>query len=106
VHLNKVDEDDVWLFSYGTLQQRQVQLSVFGRVLEGRADVLQGYVLSPNLIIAGRTGNLLEEVPGTVFRITRAELAAADAYEVSGYKRVRVRLRSGIEAFVYVDAGS
>ena len=43
-------------------------------------------------------------VEGTVFRITEAELAAADAYEVDDYKRVKVRLRSGIEAWVYVKA--
>ena len=30
--------DDVWLFSYGTLQQEDVQLATFGRRLEGRAD--------------------------------------------------------------------
>jgi len=39
-----------------------------------------------------------------VFRITTAELAAADTYEVSDYKRIAVRLKSGLEAFVYVGA--
>ena len=32
------------------------------------------------------------------------ELAAADTYEVSAYKRIAVRLKSGLEAFVYVAA--
>ena len=32
------------------------------------------------------------------------ELAAADAYEVSDYKRVRVALASGLTAWVYVQA--
>ena len=35
--------DDVWLFSYGTLQQEEVQVATFGRRLEGRADSLAGY---------------------------------------------------------------
>jgi hypothetical protein len=39
-----------------------------------------------------------------VFKITPAELAAADTYEVSDYKRIAVRLKSGREAFVYVGA--
>jgi hypothetical protein len=38
-----------------------------------------------------------------VFRITPEELAAADSYEVSDYKRVSVVLTSGIEAWVYVS---
>ena len=37
---------DVWLFSYGTLQQEDVQLATFGRRLEGRADALPGYATS------------------------------------------------------------
>lgn len=110
---------DVWLFSYGTLQQSDVQLVTFGRLLEGRPDALPGYVTSmveirdPEVVrtsgkthhpIVRRTGNASDEVAGHVFRITVAELAAADAYEVDDYKRVAVLLKSGVEAFVYVAA--
>jgi hypothetical protein len=109
----------MWLFSYGTLRQREVQLAIFGRALDGRADVLPGYALSPLQItdpsviatsgtshhtIVRETGDPLDDVPGIVFRITQAELAAADAYEVADRKPVTVRLGSGIDAFVYVDA--
>jgi hypothetical protein len=112
-------ETGVWLFSYGTLRQPEVQLALFGRKLDGQADVLPGYAVSPLRItdpgviatsgtahhtIARETGNPLDKVPGVVFRITRAELAAADAYEVADCKRVMVQLGSGIDAFVYVDA--
>jgi hypothetical protein len=45
-----------------------------------------------------------DEVAGTVFQLTPAELTAADAYEVSDYARVSVRLKSGLEAWVYVRA--
>ena len=45
-----------------------------------------------------------DEVAGTVFKITASELAAADAYEVSDYKRIEVQLKSGIDAWVYVKA--
>ena len=119
----KPDDDDgdaaVWLFSYGTLRQREVQLALFGRTLEGTADALPGYAVSPLLITdpqviatsgtahhtsCHETGSPRDEVPGTVFRITRADLAAADAYEVADVKRVTVRLRSGIDAFIYVSA--
>jgi len=110
---------DVWLFSYGTLQQEDVQLATFGRRLEGRADALPGYATSlleirdaevvktsgkTHHLIALPSGRAEDEVPGVVLRITAAELAAADTYEVSDYKRVAVRLKSGLEAFVYVGA--
>jgi gamma-glutamylcyclotransferase (GGCT)/AIG2-like uncharacterized protein YtfP len=48
--------------------------------------------------------NPADEVAGSVFEITARELAAADEYEVSDYKRVSVRLRSGVQAWVYVRA--
>jgi gamma-glutamylcyclotransferase (GGCT)/AIG2-like uncharacterized protein YtfP len=110
---------DVWLFSYGTLQQDEVQRATFGRLLEGRRDALQGYATSLLEIkdaevvkTSGKTHHFMarpsrnpsDEVPGVVFRITAEELAAADTYEVSDYKRIAVRLKSGLEAWVYVGA--
>ncbi|TAJ82928.1 gamma-glutamylcyclotransferase family protein [Reyranella sp.] len=110
---------NVWLFSYGTLQQDEVQLATFGRRLEGRADALPGYATSlleikdadviatsgkTHHLLALPTGNPADEIAGVVFKITPEELAAADTYEVSDYKRVAVRLKSGLEAFVYVAA--
>lgn len=111
--------DGVWLFSYGTLQQEEVQRATFGRRLEGRPDILPGYAASmlaitdPEVVatsgkthhpIVRMTGNPADEIAGTVFRITHDELAAADSYEVADYKRIAVRLKSGVEAFVYVAA--
>ena len=113
------DEANVWLFSYGSLQQEEVQRATFGRLLEGRADTLPGYVTSmfeikdaeivktsgkSHHFMARPSGNPADEVPGVVFRITATELAAADTYEVSDYKRIAVMLKSGLEAFVYVGA--
>ena len=105
------------LFSYGTLQLERVQLSTFGRLLHGTPDAMVGYrlepveITDPEVIAISGTNmhtNLVlsddpaDEVSGTVFEITPAELAAADEYEVDDYQRVSVRLRSGGEAFVYI----
>jgi gamma-glutamylcyclotransferase (GGCT)/AIG2-like uncharacterized protein YtfP len=105
------------LFSYGTLQFESVQLSTFGRKLNGVNDVLAGYYFSqlkitnPDVIKASgmavhpvlmRTGNEKDEVDGMVFDITPQELAQADQYEEKDYKRVSVQLRSGVQAWVYV----
>jgi hypothetical protein len=93
----------VFLFSYGTLQDKAVQVANFGRELAGRPDSIPGYSQSlvaiddPEVVAtSGKThhpivqpsSNLKDEVSGTVFEITALELAAADEYEVSDYKRV------------------
>ena len=81
------------LFSYGTLQQESVQLSTFGRLVQGQKDELPGFEQSlariedPQLVAtsgnthhANATFNGREDsrVSGTAFEITDAELAAAD----------------------------
>jgi hypothetical protein len=108
-----------FLFSYGTLQQEDVQLSTFGRPLTGQPDQLENFGQSLVLIededviaksgkthhpIVISTGRSSDRIDGTVFEITDAELAAADAYEVAAYKRIAVVLASGRDAWVYVDA--
>jgi gamma-glutamylcyclotransferase (GGCT)/AIG2-like uncharacterized protein YtfP len=111
------NEAPVSLFSYGTLRQADVQLAIFGRLLEGRPDTLPGFALAPLPItdphvvatsgsavhtIARRTGVPADLVHGVVFDINSAELAAVDAYEVDAYARIEVRLGSGALAFIYV----
>ena len=107
------------LFSYGTLQQDRVQIATFGRRLQGRTDALVGYRLStvtiedPEVIaksgkkshpIVVFSGKNEDRVQGTVFEVSEAELASADAYEVDAYRRVPAQLASGLSAWVYVDA--
>jgi gamma-glutamylcyclotransferase (GGCT)/AIG2-like uncharacterized protein YtfP len=106
------------LFSYGTLRAEAVQLATFGRRLEGRPDVLVGYSLKmiriedQDFVAASGaerhrhaefTGVASDAVEGTVFAVTKKELEQADAYEPAGYKRVLARLRSGVDAWVYVN---
>ena len=110
------------LFSYGTLQQENVQKSTFGRLLQGQGDELLGFeqslvrITDPHVVATGGkthhanvtfNGRNDSRVNGTVFEITDAELAAADQYEQAvAYKRVAAMLASGKQAWVYVDAGS
>ncbi len=106
------------LFSYGTLQYKQVQLKTFNRELDGHQDHLSGYRLSqltitdPDVLqtsgndthpIIKHTGNPADHVTGMVFQISSDELAQVDKYEVDDYKRVEVTLDSGIKAWAYVD---
>lgn len=105
------------LFSYGTLQQPDVQRANFGRLLAGVSDAVAGFRLStvtiddPEVVaesglaihpILVASANAADLVPGTVFLITQAELDAADDYETGAYVRVEVMLASGGRAWAYV----
>jgi gamma-glutamylcyclotransferase (GGCT)/AIG2-like uncharacterized protein YtfP len=111
------DTRDILLFSYGTLQLESVQRSSFGRRLEGVSDAMTGYtqtlveITDPDVLaasgerfhpIVSPSDDPSDAVAGTVFRISAEELAAADRYEVADYRRVRVRLASGRDAWAYV----
>ena len=105
------------LFSYGTLQLEKVQLETFGRKLDGKPDALHEYKLvivtitDEDFVIESGTanhrslqftGNSTDLVEGFVFKVTGKELEQADSYEPEGYERVRVQLRSGANAWVFV----
>jgi hypothetical protein len=108
-----------FLFSYGTLQLGAVQMATFGRLLTGTSDALAGYeqvllkIEDPAVIavsgnaqhtIARFTGRAADLLFGTVFRVTADDIQHADKYEVDACKRVAATLRSGVRAWVYVDA--
>jgi gamma-glutamylcyclotransferase (GGCT)/AIG2-like uncharacterized protein YtfP len=110
------------LFSYGTLQQEDVQLSTFGRKLQGQRDELFGFEQSlvriedPHVVAtSGMThyanvtfnGKNDSRVSGTVFELTDADLAAADQYEQpAGYKRMAAFLASGKQVWLYAYSPS
>ena len=109
---------DIPLFSYGTLQMREVQLANYGRPLEGSPDALIGYRLEvlpdrdPDAVrisgtkthmVVRKTGNPVDRVPGTVFLLTADELESTDRYEGSDYSRAELMLESGRRALVYVE---
>lgn len=96
------------LFTYGTLQDEQVQRYVFGRTLEGRPDALPNHKWFENAILekyalVRPTGNPDDFVNGIVYRLSIKDLLRADVYETSAYRRELFTLKSGIRAWVYVD---
>ncbi len=108
----------IHLFSYGTLQQAGVQMASFGRLLKGTPDALPSWkremVEITDVELFAQSGDRFhpivvpgdaaDEVPGMVFEISEEELASADRYEVADYKRIAVRLKSGLDAWSYVKA--
>jgi len=95
------------LFSYGTLQDREIQIAIFGRELKGRADALPGYVRRKVNIgdtqFYDASPDPEKSVSGMVFEVTNEELTAADEYERDAdYVRIEAPLSSGVRAWVYV----
>lgn len=105
------------LFSYGTLQDRRVQLSTFGRELAGTPDTLSGHALvrvpihdpaaaaffgESHYLNAEPSSNPADVISGVLFKITEEELSAADQYECDAlYRRTEVTLASGKRAWLY-----
>lgn len=106
------------VFSYGTLRQPAVQLTLFGREVPTVPDALPGYrievltITDPDVIATSgsdrhpilRPGEGADSVDGACITLTERELAAADAYEVDDYERHEVTLASGNVAWVYLGS--
>lgn len=107
------------LFSYGTLQQDNVQMATFGRLLTGQKDSLIGYQLDeieitdPDVLAKSgkqfhpmliKTGNAADTVQGVIFEVSDDELVQADSYEVDDYVRVMADFASGEQAWLYAIA--
>ncbi|MGX1931339.1 gamma-glutamylcyclotransferase family protein [Flagellimonas sp. 2504JD4-2] len=97
-----------YLFTYGTLQDIQVQQYIFQRKLKGQPDSLRGFKRMDNAVygrypLVVRTNNPQNTVEGQVYEVSMEELSKADIYETSAYSRIKLTLESGIEAWVYLE---
>ena len=106
----------VYLFAYGHLQSPEVQVSSFGRALDGAQDSMAGFrkhiveITDPDLLAGGGkrfcptllpSDDPSDEVAGMRYAITDEELVAVDIYEACGYRREERTLKSGLAAWVY-----
>lgn len=94
------------LFIYGTLQYPKVQMVVFERFAQGTWDTLEGFTkrwttFDLNTVYPIIVAHSGDSVVGQVIEVTTDELALIDHYETSAYRRIKVTLKSGIEAWVY-----
>ena len=99
------------LFAYGTLRDKEVQESIFGRVLKGTPDKLKGYAVKKITIeeefgmteypIITATHNPEDSISGILYHLSQRELQLADTYEGIHYKRIQVELHSNEIVWVY-----
>ncbi len=101
------------LFSYGTLRSKQIQMQIFNKVLNGTQDQILGFKLKSlqieeefgmaDYVVAVPSENLEDIIHGVVFDVSNSELLKVDQFESNSYKRVEVKLKSGITAWVYTE---
>ena len=92
-------------------------MQLFGRLLNGTKDILQGYKIATieitdEVFLAKgedkyqrtlvESLNKEDIIEGTAFEISEEELLKADKYEPGNYKRMKVVLQSGKDAWIYV----
>lgn len=99
------------LFAYGTLQDEAVQEYVFHRSLKGQADTLTGYIISAKkmygrYLVLQPGENPEDEVQGMAYELGDGDLQKADVYEGPAYARIQVSLKSGHQAWVYLEKTS
>jgi len=97
-----------YLFTYGTLQETEVQLGVFSRPLVGFEDELCQYIISDKKIAdlyptLHHTGNDDDRIKGQVYTLSNQELQKADVYEGEAYERIQIQLGSGKNAWVFIS---
>ncbi len=106
------------LFSYGTLQKPELQMELFGRIINGSPDILCKYkigkieIKDPEFVLkSGQQFHLValpsasdaDTISGIALEISAGELLMADTYEPEEYKRINVMLDSGREAWLYTS---
>ncbi|MEM6541760.1 MAG: gamma-glutamylcyclotransferase family protein [Bacteroidota bacterium] len=97
-----------YLFSYGSLQEEDVQKEVVLRKVSGKKDTVRGYRLSSKDVkqhypIAEPTGLGSDTIVGVSLKVSYVELYWIDQYETPFYKRIPVVLKSGKKAWMYME---
>ena len=102
------------LFAYGTLKDKDIQETIFGRILTGTPDTLTGYAIQEITIeeefgiiqypIIAQTQNPEDSIDGICYQLSERDLELADKYEGMHYKRIKVQLHSNETVWVYSAA--
>jgi gamma-glutamylcyclotransferase (GGCT)/AIG2-like uncharacterized protein YtfP len=94
------------LFIYGSLQNNEVQMHLFGRLCPKEDATLEDYKMVDFLDNDNQIYPTIEKekgssVVGKLITLTEEELKKADNYEGGQYKRIEVTLVGGQRTWVY-----
>lgn len=99
--------EKIKLFSYGTLQDPEVQKQLFDCELLPISATIKGYKVEYNLKIEGVIYPRLSSDPngtvtGSMYELNTEQLKIADAYETNAYHRASIKTNDGIVVQVYL----
>lgn len=96
------------LFSYGTLQNKNIQEREFGQTFKKLgSDSVVGFGLKSIKIESEfypiATYKKSSNIPGSILEIPDILVYKVDMYEGHGYKRIMVKTSGGISCYMYVE---
>lgn len=95
------------LFSYGTLQEPEIQEKILNRRLKGTKAILLGYKkyekrMMNKYPIIEQSDDAKAMVSGILYKVSNYELYKIDLYESLAYTRIQAKLKSSVKAWVYI----
>lgn len=96
------------IFAYGTLKESKIRRALLKRQVIAENDTISGFAIEkiyldgisyPIAVIDPSNKN---KIPGEVFQVSNREIGIIDEYESGAYKRIKVSLKSGQLAWLYV----
>jgi gamma-glutamylcyclotransferase (GGCT)/AIG2-like uncharacterized protein YtfP len=94
------------IFVYGTLLDDTVRGRVLGKDIKGKSDTLEDYMLDTHSILTTYpTITPLDKgvVNGKYFNVNEEDIKKLDRYESEYYKKIEIKLKSGIKSLVYTE---
>ena len=97
------------VFVYGTLRDKKLRQELSGREIPSLKARIKGFDLSsisdgehtyPILIKNDSSENIID---GEIIELSKTELLSFDKYEGALYRRVKILLESGQQAWVYIQ---
>ncbi|MBN2610300.1 MAG: gamma-glutamylcyclotransferase [Bacteroidales bacterium] len=98
------------VFAYGTLKNPEKRKSIILRETNIEEDFLTGFrvemVKLNGIFYPAAIHEPLsrDKIRGATFMVSEAELEKLDVYESDAYKRIRVKLLSGKQSWLYIKA--
>ena len=94
------------IFVYGTLLDDTVRGRVLGKDIKGKSDTLEDYIIDTHSILTSYPTVVKQDrgfVNGKYFDVDMEDIKKLDRYESNYYKKIEVKLKSGVDTLVYTE---
>ena len=94
------------IFVYGTLLDDSIRGRVLGKDIKGKEDTLENYMLDTHSVLTSYPTIIhcfREFVNGKYFDVDMEDIKKLDRYESNYYKKIEVKLKSGVDTLVYTE---